>query len=65
MAWIKITLKRSSIGRPKKHKRIISGLGLRRTNQWVVLRETPEVWGMVNKIPHILDVEPVSDPNAV
>jgi large subunit ribosomal protein L30 len=60
MEEIKITLKRSPIGRPKKHKAIIRGLGLKRTNQSVVLKETPEIWGMINKIPHIVDVERLS-----
>ncbi|MDX1762998.1 MAG: 50S ribosomal protein L30 [bacterium] len=61
MAQIKITLKRSAIGKPKKHKQIIEGLGLRKTNPSVVLKETPQIWGMINKIPHIVDVEKVSD----
>ncbi len=61
MGQIKITLKRSAIGKPKKHKQIIQGLGLRKTNRSVVLKDTPEVWGMINKIPHIVDVEKVSE----
>ncbi len=60
MGQLKITLKRSPIGRPGKHKKIIAGLGLKKTAQWVILKDTPEVWGMLNKIPHIVDVEPVS-----
>jgi len=61
MGQLKIILKRSPIGRPKQHKDIIRGLGLRRTNKWVIRKDTPEIWGMVNKIPHIVDVEQVSD----
>ncbi|NOY52895.1 MAG: 50S ribosomal protein L30 [Deltaproteobacteria bacterium] len=61
MEQLKITLKRSGIGRPKKHKAVIRGLGLKRTNQSVILKDTPETWGMINKIPHIVDVEPVSE----
>jgi large subunit ribosomal protein L30 len=61
MAKLKITLKRSGIGRPKKHKEIIRGLGLRRTNRSVILNDTPQTWGMINKIPHVVDVEPVSE----
>jgi len=61
MGQLKITLKRSGIGRPKKHKAVIRGLGLKRTNKSVILKDTPETWGMINKIPHIVDVEPVSE----
>ncbi|MEK6777805.1 MAG: 50S ribosomal protein L30 [bacterium] len=61
MGQLKITLRRSPIGKPKKHKDIICGLGLRRTRQWVILKDTPEIWGMVNKIPHLVDVENVMD----
>lgn len=61
MGEIKITLKRSPIGKPKKHKEIIRGLGLRKTNQSVVLKDTPQIWGMINKIPHIVDVESLPD----
>lgn len=61
MGQLKITLKRSGIGRSKKHKAIIRGLGLKRTNQAVILKDTPETWGMINKIPHIVDVEQASE----
>jgi large subunit ribosomal protein L30 len=61
MGDLKITLKRSSIGRPKKHKAIIQGLGLKKIHHSVIRKDTPETWGMVNKIPHIVDVEPVSE----
>ncbi|OIP61988.1 MAG: 50S ribosomal protein L30 [Nitrospirae bacterium CG_4_9_14_3_um_filter_53_35] len=61
MGQLKITLKRSPIGKPKKHKEIIRGLGLKRTQQWVIRKDTPEIWGMVNKIPHLVDVENVMD----
>lgn len=61
MGQLKITLKRSPIGKPKKHKEIIRGLGLKRACQWVLLKDTPETWGMVNKIPHLVDVETVND----
>ena len=61
MAEIKITLRRSPIGRPAKHKKILQGLGLKRASQSVVRKETPEIWGMLNKVPHLVDVEPVPE----
>lgn len=52
-----ITLKRSCIGRPDKQRRIVMGLGLRRINSRIILPDIPEVRGMVNKIPHLVEVK--------
>ncbi len=53
---IKIQYVRSAIGRPRKQKDVVRGLGLRRLNQVVERPDTPEIRGMVNKIPHLLRV---------
>ncbi len=58
---LKITLKRSCIGRLQKHVVTARTLGLRRVRQSVVHRATPEILGMVAKIGHLVDVEEVSD----
>lgn len=52
-----ITLKKSCIGRPEKHRLIVKGLGLRRINSRIILPDTPEVRGMINKIPHLVEVK--------
>lgn len=52
-----ITLKRSCIGRPEKQRLVVKGLGLRGINSSVVLTDTPEIRGMVNKIPHLVEVK--------
>ena len=57
MAEIKITLKRSGIGRNKYFTKVLSGLGLRRLQQTVVLKDTPEIRGMINKVSHMVTVE--------
>ena len=57
MADIKITLKRSGIGRNKYFTKVLNGLGLRRLNQTVVLKDTPEIRGMINKVNHMVTVE--------
>ena len=54
---LQITLTRSVIGRPKKHKVVVDSLGLRKINQTVQLKDTPEVRGMINKVCHLLTVE--------
>ena len=57
MADIKITLKRSGIGRNKYFTKVLNGLGLRRLQQTVVLKDTPEIRGMINKVSHMVTVE--------
>lgn len=54
---LRIELVRSVIGRPRKQREVVKGLGLRRINSEVVRRDCPEIRGMINKIPHLLKVE--------
>jgi large subunit ribosomal protein L30 len=54
---LRIRLVRSVIGRPRKQREVVKGLGLRRIDSRVVRRDCPEIRGMVNKIPHLLEVE--------
>jgi large subunit ribosomal protein L30 len=57
MADIKVTLKRSGIGRNKYFTKVLQGLGFRRLHQTVVLKDTPEIRGMINKVNHMVSVE--------
>jgi large subunit ribosomal protein L30 len=57
MAEIKVTLKRSGIGRDKYFTKVLHGMGLRRLNQTVVLQDTPAVRGMIGKVSHMVTVE--------
>ncbi len=54
---IKITLIRSAISRPGKHKAVLAGLGLTRPNKTVIRPDTPEIRGMINKVSHLVSVE--------
>lgn len=54
---IKITLTRSLIGRPEKHRKVARALGLKKSNDSVTRPETPIIMGMVQKISHLLTVE--------
>ncbi len=54
---LKITLVRSAIGRPEKQRKVLKGLGLIRMNRTVVLKDTPEIRGMVGKVHHLVSVE--------
>jgi len=56
-ATLKITLKRSIVGRPEKHRKTVRSLGLRKLNKTVNLKDTPSVRGMVRKVSHLLEIE--------
>lgn len=59
MARLKVTLKRSTIGRPQRQIETVKGLGLRKIGQSRVLENTPAVRGMVKKVIHMVTVEEV------
>ena len=54
---IKVTLTKSTIGRLKKHKACVAGLGLRRIGQTVEVEDTPSVRGMINRVDYMVRVE--------
>jgi len=54
---IKITQKRSVIGRTFKQKRTMVALGLRRINHVVVHTDTVQIRGMLNKVSHLVEIE--------
>jgi large subunit ribosomal protein L30 len=58
---LKITQTQSAINRPGKQRRTLEALGLRRTNQTVLHRDTPEVRGMLDKVQHLVAVEEVEE----
>jgi large subunit ribosomal protein L30 len=60
--YIKVTLVRSLIGTPRDQRETAKGLGLRKLHSHAVLKDTPSVRGMVNKIVHALKVEAGEKP---
>ncbi len=48
---------KSKFGRLPRHKACLVGMGLRKINQTVVLLNTPENRGMINKVSYMLKVE--------
>lgn len=61
MTKLKITQLRSIIDRPEKQKRIIKALGLGRPNWEKIHNDTPQIRGMLKKIPHLVKVEEVKE----
>ena len=53
---IVVTLKRSGIGRPKKQRATLRGLGLTKLQKTVTLSDTPEIRGMLSKVIHLIEV---------
>lgn len=58
---LKIKLVRSTIDRSKKQKETVRGLGLRRLNHSVEVEDSHAVRGMIRKVQHLLEVEPVRE----
>lgn len=54
---VTVTLMKSPIGRLKRHKDCVRGLGLRRIRHSVELEDTPSVRGMINKVSYMVKVE--------
>ena len=47
---------RSPIRRPEVQRKILKGLGLNRMNKISELNDTPSISGMINKIPHLVQI---------
>ncbi len=56
---IKVKLVKSPSGRLKNHKACVAGLGLRRMHQTVMVQDTPENRGMINRVHYLLQVDEV------
>jgi large subunit ribosomal protein L30 len=54
---IKVTLVKSTFGRVAAHRACVTGLGLRKIRQSVVVADTPENRGMIGRVAYLLQVE--------
>ncbi len=54
---LKITLKKSIIGRNQRQRATIQALGLKKIGQTVVHDDTPQIRGMIHKTDFMLEVE--------
>lgn len=61
MAKVKITLKRSLIGRPEKQRATVKALGLRKLNSSAVQEDNAVIRGMIHKVEHLVAVEEIKD----
>lgn len=54
---IKVTQTGSPIGRRHDQRETLVGLGLNKRHRSKVLKDTPEVRGMIDKVSHLVQVE--------
>ncbi len=54
---LKIKLIKSSIGYKQKAKLTLKALGLKKINQIVEHRDTPELRGMINVVNYLVNIE--------
>ncbi len=59
MSKIKLTQRRSVIGRPKDQKATVRRLGLHRINDSVLKDDRPDIRGMIEKVRHLVTIEEV------
>ncbi len=58
---IKVTLVKSMIGRPEKHRRVLRGMGLTKLNRTVELEDSPAIRGMIRAVSHLVKAEEKMD----
>jgi len=56
---LKITLRRSTIGRVPKHRRTIKALGLHKRGRSVIHPDTPQIRGMIRQVGFMVEVEEI------
>jgi large subunit ribosomal protein L30 len=62
MANLKVTLRRSLIGRPKKQHRVLQSLGLgKKINSSVVVPDTDTTRKSIKRVEHLVEVEEISE----
>ncbi len=61
MSRLRVTQRRSVIGRPRDQKDTVRRLGLHRIGDTVVKEDRPEIRGMIAKVRHLVDVEEVPE----
>ena len=57
MSSVRVTWVKSMIGYDQRPRATLRGLGLRRLNQTVELKDAPQVRGMITKVAHLVRVE--------
>jgi len=59
MAKIQVTQTKSGIGRKPNQRETLRSLGLKRIGDVVVKEDRPEIRGMAESIPHLVDLKEI------
>ncbi len=59
MKQIKITLRKSIIGKPKEQRLTVQALGIKKMHNTVIKEATPQILGMVKAVRHLIEVEEI------
>lgn len=59
MKRLKVTLQKSTIGRPQRQRDCVRALGLRKTNDVRELDDTVAIRGLVAKVGHLVRMEEI------
>lgn len=59
MSELKVTLKKSVIGRPQNQRDTVKALGLRKLHSTAVKPDNSAIRGMISTVSHLVDVEEV------
>lgn len=59
MKRLRITLRKSGIGRIPSHRKTLLALGLKKPNKVVIKNDTPQIRGMINEVSYLVEVEEV------
>jgi large subunit ribosomal protein L30 len=59
MTELKVTLKRSVIGRPQNQRDTVKALGLKKLHSTAVKPDNVAIRGMISTVSHLVDVEKV------
>ena len=57
---LKVTQLRSAIGTKPKQRGTLRALGLGKIGKTHILPDKPEIRGMINTVPHLIEVEEIS-----
>ncbi len=56
---LKVSLIKSWIGRPRKHRKILESMKLTKLNRTVEFNDSPSTRGMINKVSHLVALEEI------
>ncbi|MBI4553041.1 MAG: 50S ribosomal protein L30 [Candidatus Latescibacteria bacterium] len=61
---VKVTQRRSAIGRERRQRETLRALGIHRMHQSVVHEDTPQIRGMIFRVKHLVEVEKIEEHKA-